>query len=339
MQHEITTPGPLLDARGRLRQRGWARQPLLDANLDVLSAWRAAVRLKRWDYYGIWTPEWYVSATVSHVGYVGLVFCYTVDLRSGRQADHTLTLPFGRGVRLPHNSDSGDVRYDGRIRAAFTLVDGGRHLRVDDPAFDAGRGLFIDARLSCPPAHESVVMCTPMQGDCFFYNRKLNCLPATGSIRWGDRTAPLTAADALGQLDWGRGVWPYWTNWIWASANGFLPDGRTVGLNLGNGFGDLFHATENALVLNGRVQKLGDVRIELERRDYHQPWRFGDDEGRADLVFTPAIERRTKTNLGLLSTEVHQMFGRYDGRVVTDEGEIIALRDLPGFAEEQRAKW
>jgi hypothetical protein len=340
MQREITTHGSLLDARGRLRQPGWARQPLLDANLEVLPGWVSALRLKRWDYYGIWTPDLYVSATVSHVGYVGLVFCYVIDLRSGRQVDHTITRALGRGVTLPRNSDSGDVRYDdGRIRACFALVEGGRQLRVDDPSFDAGRGLHIDAMLGCPPAHESVVMCTPMQGGCFFYNRKINCMPVTGTIRWGDRAEQLAPTAALGQLDWGRGVWPYWTNWIWASANGFLPDGRTIGLNMGNGFGDLSHATENALILNGRVHKLGDLRIELNSHDYHQPWRFTDDEGLAALTFTPAIERLSKANAGILSTEVHQMFGRYDGRVVSDEGEIIALREVPGFAEEQRARW
>src|SRR5580765_5173828 len=100
-QREITAPGPLLDVHGRLRQPGWARQPVLDANLDVVPAGRRALRLKQWDYYGIWTPDWYVSATVSHVGYVGLVFCYTIDRQSGQQADHTITIPLGRGIDMP----------------------------------------------------------------------------------------------------------------------------------------------------------------------------------------------------------------------------------------------
>jgi hypothetical protein len=164
-------------------------------------------------------------------------------------------------------------------------------------------------------------------------------MPASGTIRWGDRTASLRPTEALGQLDWGRGVWPYWTNWVWASANGFLPDGRTIGLNLGGGFGDLFFATENAVILDGRVHKLGDVRIDFDRRDHLQPWRFADTEGLAELTLTPTIDRHTKANVGILRTEVHQMFGRYNGRVVTDAGEIITVRDLPGFAEEQRARW
>ena len=33
-QHEIVRPSPLLDDDGRLAQVGWARQPLLDCNLE-----------------------------------------------------------------------------------------------------------------------------------------------------------------------------------------------------------------------------------------------------------------------------------------------------------------
>ena len=33
------------------------------------------------------------------------------------------------------------------------------------------------------------------------------------------------------------------------------------------------------------------------------------------------------------------MFGRYKGRLVTDEGEEIEIRDIVGFAEEHHAQW
>ena len=41
----------------------------------------------------------------------------------------------------------------------------------------------------------------------------------------------------------------------------------------------------------------------------------------------------------VLSSEVHQMFGRYHGTVTADDGEIIRLDGLVGFAEEHHAKW
>jgi hypothetical protein len=43
--------------------------------------------------------------------------------------------------------------------------------------------------------------------------------------------------------------------------------------------------------------------------------------------------------LQVLSSEVHQMFGRYRGTVMADDGESIRLDGLVGFAEEHHAKW
>ena len=57
-QHEIAAAGPLLEAGGALAAPGWARRPLLDANLDAAATGALGrLRLKRWDYYGIWTPR------------------------------------------------------------------------------------------------------------------------------------------------------------------------------------------------------------------------------------------------------------------------------------------
>ncbi len=335
-EHEITTSGPLLDARGQLIESGWARQPLRDANLESAApGLLQRLRHKRWDYYGIWTDEWFASATLSHVGYVGLAFVYAVELRSGRIAGDTRIRPFGRGIALPRNSDDGDLRYDdGRLRLAFTLTPDARHVQASDAHVDGGV-LTIDVRLLTPPAHESLVMCTPMGGDRFFYNRKLTALRAEGTVSWGERRAEAR----LGQLDWGRGVWPYRSHWLWASANGIAADGRTIGLNLGAGFGDLSRGTENALFLDGRLHKLGAVHFDVDGRDYTRPWRLHDDAGRLDVTLDVSAERVDGSNVGLLRSQVHQCFGLYHGHVVSDAGERIGLENLPGFAEEHFARW
>src|SRR5690606_624306 len=127
--------------------------------------------------------------------------------------------------------------------------------------------------------------------------------------------------------------------WNWASASGFLPDGRAIGLNFGRGFGDLSRATENAVILDSRVHKLGNVAFDYASGDYLRPWRFTDDASRLDLTFTPFKERTARTNLGIIFSEVHQMFGRYSGQVVQDDGQLLEIHDLIGFAEEHRARW
>jgi hypothetical protein len=173
----------------------------------------------------------------------------------------------------------------------------------------------------------------------FYYNHKINCLPTSGYLKYGEIEETLTPDTCLGQLDWGRGVWEYSSFWKWASASGFLPDGRTIGLNIGGGFGDTSQASENAFFINGVVHKLDQVRIDYQPGSYMEPWYLTDNQNRLDLEFVPFTERVAETRLVVINSEVHQIFGRYSGYVVTDHGEKIEIDGLIGFAEDHHAKW
>lgn len=344
MQTELTHPGPLLDEHGRLAQVGWSRRPLLDGNLENARFYPLGLfqrfRVKRWDYYALFTPRRFFSATVADLGYAANIFAYTIDFAGGELYEEGLVAPLGRGVRLARNSPEGETVFDnGRVLLRFTAGPDERRVHIDWPGFHNGRGLRADARLRVPPGHESMNIVIPIGERRFYYNTKINCLPAEGQVQYGELVEELRPDSCLGSLDWGRGVWDYRSYWNWASASGFLPDGRTVGLNLGQGFGDLSRATENAVILDGRIHKLGAVRFDYRSGDFMRPWRFSDDAGRLDLTFTPFKERTARTNLGLIFSEVHQLFGRYDGRATLDDGGVLTIRDLVGFAEEHHARW
>jgi hypothetical protein len=178
----------------------------------------------------------------------------------------------------------------------------------------------------------------PIGSKRFYYNRKVNCMPAEGWIGWKGKREVLHPDQSLGNMDWGRGVWEYRSFWVWASASGFLADGRTVGLNMGYGFGDTSAATENALILNGHAHKLGGIDFDYDPDDFMRPWRMVAGDGRLDLEFTPFLERVARSNLLVIFSEVHQMFGRYSGTAQTDDGETVQL-ELIGFAEEHHARW
>ncbi len=62
-------------------------------------------------------------------------------------------------------------------------------------------------------------------------------------------------------------------------------------------------------------------------------------DGRLDLEFVPFLERVAHTDLLVISSEVHQMFGRYRGTVCAGDGRLIRLEDLVGWAEEHHAHW
>jgi hypothetical protein len=342
-QREVLEPGPLLDQRGNLAQVGWSRQPLLDGNLEAAHFYPLCflqrLRLKRWDYYGITTPTHFYSFTLADLGYAGQVFAYVVDFEGGHCQEETLTIPLSRGIVLPRNSTEGRSAYEGKkVRMSFDVVPGGRRLSVAWPTF-ARQGLSAEVMLRMPPEHESMNIVIPIRGRRFYFNRKANCLPAEGWIEYAGRRVALRPEQALGNLDWGRGAWEYRTFWVWASASGFLPDGRTLGLNLGYGFGDTSAATENAIILAGRIHKLGQVDFTHSPRDFLQPWRMVDPTGRLDLTFTPFLERVARTNLLLVASEIHQIFGRYQGTARTDDGEVLTIEGLVGWVEEHHARW
>lgn len=125
-----------------------------------------------------------------------------------------------------------------------------------------------------------------------------------------------------------------------------MDDGRSLGIQLGGKWTDGTGMNENALCVAGRLHKLRDVRWEYSPDDWMAPWRVHDAPSsaagapsRVDLTFTPRYERAVRTNAVLLANETHQMFGTWSGRVVTDDGEVLAVKELHGFAEEVRMRW
>jgi len=345
MQNELTETKPLLDNMGDLIQVGWARYPILDCNLEKAAFYPKILkplqfsRVKRWDYYSVFTPERFFSATIADLGYAGNIFFYHLDFDTGELHEEGLVIPLGAGVELSRQT-VGICDYHGQgVRLHFETQPGARHISVDWPTFHDGRGIKVEISLSQVQGHESMNIVIPIPKKRFYYNHKINCLPASGYLQYGDFEVDLSPDTCLGQLDWGRGVWEYSSFWNWASGSGFLPDGRTVGINLGTGFGDTSAATEDALILDGKVHKLDRVKWDYISGDFMKPWNFKDNEGRLDLEFIPFKDRTAATRLVVIDSEVHQMFGRYFGRVVADDGEEIQLDGIIGFAEEHKARW
>jgi hypothetical protein len=316
----------------------------LDANIEAARfyQWRALqrFRIKRWDYYAIFSPQRFFSATIADLGYAGNIFVYTLDFSTGDLHEEGLVIPLSKGISLPRDSRSGESRFGNKqVELVFQALPEERRLLVDWPAFNKGRGIHAELSLYCPARHESMNIVIPIGQKRFYYNTKINCLPVQGIFQYGDTREQLQPETSLGSLDWGRGVWEYSSYWNWASASGFMPDGRTIGLNLGCGFGDLSAASENCLILEGRIHKLEKVEFNYSSGNYMRPWKFHDDQNRLNLEFIPFKERLATTKLGIIDSEVHQMFGRYQGQVVTDQGDPLTITNLIGFAEEHKARW
>ncbi|MBQ3994126.1 MAG: DUF2804 domain-containing protein, partial [Erysipelotrichaceae bacterium] len=169
-----------------------------------------------------------------------------------------------------------------------------------------------------------------------------NCMPASGKVEFDTKEYIFDEKNSFGTLDWGRGVWTYKNTWYWGSASG-LYEGKRFGFNIGYGFGDTSNASENMLFYEGKGHKLSQVTFNIPQKDgkddFLSPWTFTSDDGRFEMDFVPVMDRAANTDFIILGSNQHQVFGRFSGKAILDDGRIIEIKDFLGFAEKVANKW
>ena len=340
MQNEITNSSKLLDESGNLVQKGWARKPLLEYNRDkIASSW---ARIKEWDYYAILNDDFGITFTLTDLGLMGLFNITWLDFKDKKfYVSEDLKLLTRGKTNLPHSSTEGNVSYHGKkMKLEFERHDEHRIIRFEDPRFQKKLGIKGELRLDHPKAQESMVIATPWKNKSgkFYYNEKVNCQPASGEVKIGNDSYEFNNKTSFGVLDWGRGVWPYSDTWYWGSASGIV-NGSSFGFNIGHGFGDLSMATENMVFVNGKGHKLNEVKFNIDSKDYLKPWTFTSDDGRFEMSMKPILDRNATVNLLIFKSSQHQIFGRFSGFVLLDDGSKFEVNDLLGFAEKVSNRW
>ena len=347
-QHEITTRHPLLDEKGHLIETGYAKSLILDYDRKAIKG--GALRIKEWDYYCVNTKDYAVCLTIADNSYMSLDSISLLDFRTGFQ--HTNSpmgvMTLGK-IGLPASSESGSVQA-GNKKYYIDFKHNGDHriLHFHMDNFFEGKPISGELRLE-NPEQDSMVIVTPFpqKKTAFYYNQKINCMPATGRVKFGDEEYIFGEGESFGVLDWGRGVWTYENTWYWGSASGKV-DGVPIGWNIGYGLGDTSAASENMVFYNGKAHKLSQVTFNIpmiddgkggQTEDYMSPWTFTSDDGRFEMDFDPVMNRASCTDVKLILSDQNQVFGKFSGKVVLDDGTVIEVKDLLGFAEKVHNKW
>ena len=343
MQYEITEQIPLLDGQGNLTRAGFAKRLL--PVYDRKKVKGGATRLKEWDYYYAGNDRFGVALTIADNSYMGLDSISFLSFE-GEPWEVTKSpmsaFPMGR-TALPSTSAAGVTASSGKRHALlFRVADGQRQLAAHMDNFKDGQPIDVQLTLTDEP-EESMVICTPFEKKAhFYYNQKINCMRASGAVRIGEKEYRFEPDSSFAVLDWGRGVWTYHNTWYWGSASG-LVGGADFGFNIGYGFGDTSAATENMLFYKGKAHKLSQVDFGIPmrggREDYMSPWKFTSDDGRFEMEFVPVLDRASCTDVKLIKSDQHQVFGRFRGTAVLDDGTRLEVRDLMGFAEKVENKW
>ena len=338
MQHEITQNGPLLNANGTLREPGWARSLLLDYRRADVKAGK--LRIKEWDYYIITNDSFGVALTIADNSYMGLISASVLEFEKTWEQTTTVLTAFPMGkYRLPETSSAGDTLYgDKRVQMAFRVQPGERRLSCRFARFLGEDALELELTLAQPPM-DSMVISTPFDAPrAFYYNQKINCMPASGVMTLGSRRFEFAPETSFGTLDWGRGVWTYDNTWYWGNGNGIV-NGKPFGFNIGYGFGNTSAASENLLLYGGVAHKLSRVQFNIPEESFLKPWTFSSEDGRFEMDFVPVIDRAARTNALIIESDQHQVFGRFTGRAVLDDGTALELKDFLGFAEKVRNRY
>ncbi len=331
-QTRFTTPTPVLDPNGHPNP-GWASEGLLQYNRAAIRA--PFYRIKEWDWYQVSDDTKALQFTFGHASYAGQVGVMLFDFTNNKHIftkDVLLPLPFSSLHLEPSAEEDSVLTFDKKnMWMRFETKGNTRFLACRTEGFEA------EITLERQNPH-SMVVNIPFKEypEAFYYNQKISCMSALGRAVVGD-TEYLFDQNAWGLLDWGRGVWPFHNEWYWSSATGRL-SGQVFGFNLGCGFGDTSHATENALFYGDSVHKLGAVHFQLGT-NYTDPWHLTDDGGRLDLTLTPVYDRKTATKLLWVDNCTHQMFGTFHGNVTLDDGTVLSIQDITGFAEHAVNNW
>lgn len=326
---EISEPVLLSYPDGSLNRDavGYSRRPLHICNLPT--GWRAWGRNKRWEYWGLVTPTHIVGLTIASLDYAGLLQVYVLDRRSGESFNEDKVVPLASGIRFQDTPTGVDAFYEGEPRLAFHTHQQGTQLTVHS------KRVQLDAVAMAEGDALGVVV--PWTDRLYQYTLKHVAQRVGGTLTIDGEALALHPDHCFAVLDRGRGRWPRRITWNWGAGFGHV-GGASFGLQVGGQWTDGTGSTENAVVIDGRLEHIPETlewRYDLKAPE--QPWHIESASLRATL--TPFHVRRAATNAWVVRSSTHQAFGHWAGVYRGADGVEHAFDGLVGWAEEAANLW
>ncbi len=288
---------------------------------------------KQFQYFGGMSDSLIFGCALAHLRHMGVAFVYVYDMQNGALFSRSLRSPLGLGLRLSDNPVSGESRFrlpGVDIRLGYEAAPRQKTLSVK-----LGDDFLLEAAMP-ETGFEPMSLCTRTAYSGWVYANKTAGLHISGRLQFQGKETDLASIGAMGHHDFSCGFMRRETFWNWACLSG-MAGGHRIGLNLSCGVNETSF-TENCLWIDGRLVKVNLTRFDFRQDDLMQPWQVRSDDGLVNLRFTPAGMHREKVNAGFVASNFKQLFGRFDGELRVD-GKVVAIHGLPGFVEDQYAKW
>ena len=334
MNCEITKKTPLLKKNGQLVKKGYATKMNFIYNRGNVKSF--PLKLKEWNFYQFIKDHYSLQLTLGHVSYMCSVAATLIDLDTGEKWEFGTMKPFFvPELDRDPEGESFNESMDKDFYLSFQVTKEKRFLYVKG-SNTKYRRVEICLAIDNDVENEKMVIATPFKNPRQFYlNYKENYYSGTGTVQFDDKKVNFDGCTGL--IDWGRGVWPYSHEWFWGNLTSHI-DGVPFGFNIGWGFGDLSHATENMYFYNRKAYKVGRLQVKRDPKDYMKPWKLRDEENKIRMTFTPIYDNYTQNKYVIVDTHCNQVYGTFDGVIETEDGPK-KFRNVLAFIEHAVNRW
>ncbi|MCL2478499.1 MAG: DUF2804 domain-containing protein, partial [Treponema sp.] len=327
-QKEIISAVPALDESGNPENFGWARFPAFIYNPSLVLAPRRSTFEA--DRYILYSSKYLIIAEVLDYGYLGNIEVIVVSLKDKERFTQSWNIPFPLGCfELPADSDQSQIKIQTKkyFFNFVTMEKGVRIVKLDIPRFNHHKSLRGELVLTPAPAAESLVTNMPWkEKKQAFRCSRCSMFSAEGVILYGTQELIFGSGNSWGIYEWNRGVKPRSDIHLMACGCGRC-NGQQAGIMAGYSSADSTLGTENAFFLDGRIHKLDQVTFQISPSSWLSPWRFTSNDGRLEMVFTPHQERAENFQIILSYIRRRQVFGKFSGKVILDDGSEFVFEN------------
>lgn len=334
MEYEVKKKTLLLDQNGHLTQKGYATKMNFIYNRGNVKSF--PLKLKEWNFYQFIKDHYSLQLTLGHVSYMCSVAATLINLDTGEKYELGTMKPLYVPNLDKNPEEASFNEFMGKdFYLYFQVADKKRMLYVKG-SNKKYKHVEIKIVMENDLDNEKMVIATPFdKPEQFYLNYKENYYRGTGTVQFDDLVVDFDGCTGL--IDWGRGVWPYSHEWFWGNLTGHI-DEEPFGFNIGWGFGDLSHATENMYFYKKKAYKVGELLVERNEKDYMKPWKLRDKENKIQMTFTPIYDNYTQNKYVVIDTHCDQVYGYFDGVIETEDGPKEFTHVL-AFIEHAVNRW
>lgn len=300
---------------------------------------------KQFQFFGGIGDDIIFGCALADTAYLGAIFVYVYRISDQKMLTWKFKRPLAFGLSMTNRPDNGVSLFKSgnkKIRMNYQLNSQGERRKILN--IDFGKELKLRAEMIESPDFETMALCTPCSVNGWVYAQKTAAVPINGTLNCKLGNFDLAEQNSHGHHDFSAGYMRRETFWNWAcfsgntNANQKSTDLPVIGLNISWGVNETGYS-ENCFWTDNVIHKLPQVHFKFDRDNEHSAWRIRSENLQIDLSFVPEGMHKENINTVFFATNFKQIFGRFNGHLITGEGKRYEIENYYGFVEDHYSKW